>query len=224
MGEIMKEYFKHYWKWLCISLVLPILLLLLMIFLNTDTFETILAVLIIVLGIIVVISIVLALIKRNRKFTTIFLTTFLSCLLVIAYSMTIAPQYYSPDSELSVNIFQRHRLNKASKQLKQIRSAIKDPDNISKTKTARSNLKQLKKEILKTSNSKSTNEDMKYTYTDLSNSLDGKKPLTSNNINLFILSVDYCAGVLKEHYTDKQIKKDGGKFIGHFSKVSGGEF
>jgi len=217
----MKEYFKNYWKWLCLSLILPILLLVIMTFFNTDVYLTIVAVLIIILAIITLASIILAIVKRNRKFTTIFLVSFLSCLLVITYSMTVAPQYYAHNSELAVNVFQKHELNKGSKQLKEIKSAIKDSDNISKTKTAKANLKQLKQRIKKDSNSKSANESLNYTYNDLTNALDGKPHSATTQVNLFILSAEYAACILKEHYTNKQIKQDDGKFIQHFTELSG---
>lgn len=152
---------------------------------------------------------------------TVLLTSVLTVVLIYGYTQAIGPQYYAHNSELTVNVFQRHELNKGSKQLKEIKSAIKDSDNISKTKTAKANLKQLKQRIKKDSNSKSANESLNYTYNDLTNALDGKPHSATTQVNLFILSAEYAACILKEHYTNKQIKQDDGKFIQHFTELSG---
>jgi len=226
MGEIMKEYFKNYWKWMCLALVFPILLTLLTFFMDNTPLGNVEVYTILFICVLIFISfiwLIVGLIRKSIRLpVTILLISCLSLLFIYGYSRVLGPRNYTEsDTGMTVNGFQRHRLNSGIKKIKQIDHALNNNDNHSESSKAKKNSEYLNNYIMKHSNSNSARTLSKYSYKELNRDL-GKTGLYSNDVGpsnaLRNLILCYGQTVLSQHNTDKELIDDQGRSLRQFVK------
>ena len=228
MGEIMKEYFKHYWKWLCISLVFPLILTFLTFFINNRPLGNlviyILTFFVFAIPIFVIWLIIGFFLKSIKIPITLILTSLLSVVLIYGYIRILGPRYYTnSETGITINGFQRYRLNTGTKKIKQIDHAI-GSNNHSETEKAKSNAKYLNDYISKHSNSNSLRSLSNSAYKTLKNDLGDSNLFADENEDsnaLRNLTINYGYTVLEQHNSDEEMHSDTGHSLAEFTDNTG---
>ncbi|GEO78876.1 hypothetical protein [Companilactobacillus mindensis] len=223
----MKEYFKEHWKWLCISLVFPLVFTVLTFFLNNEPLGNLITYTITFFVFAFPVLIVWLLIGSFRKSfklpITLILVSILSVALTYGYTRVLGPRYYTEsETGITINGFQRHRLNIGAKKIKQINHAI-GSNNHSETESAKSNAKYLNDYVSKHSNSNSLRSLSSYSYKTLksdlgSSSFDSDDTADSNALRN--LTINYGRTVLEQHNTEQEMISDNGKSLREFMNIT----
>lgn len=228
MEEIMKEYFKHYWKWLCLSLVFPLVLTVLTFFMNNQPLGTLVVYILVFLIfaiLLLLIWLIIGLLRKSIKtpLTLIFISL-LSIVLIYGYMRVLGPRYYTnSEAGITINGFQRYRLNTGTKKIKQIDHAI-GSNNHSETEKAKSNAKYLNDYISKHSNSNSLRSLTNSAYKTLKNDLGDSNLFVDENEDsnaLRNLTINYGYTVLEQHNSDEEMHSDTSHSLREFMNNTG---
>lgn len=228
MGEIMKEYFKHYWRWLCISLLFPLILTVLTFFMNNKPLGNLVVYILtfFVFAIpIFAIWLIVGLFRKSIKVPiTLILTSLLSVVLIYGYMRVLGPRYYTnSETGITINGFQRQKMNTGVKRVKQINHAIGSNDH-SETEKAKSNVKYLNDYVSKHSNDNSLRSLSTHSYHVLKHDLGNSDAFTddiSDSNALRNLTINYGYTVLEQHNTNKEMQSDSGHSLREFINNTG---